>query len=740
MPATFSDLVKSQRSQGQGVFSSLAAAAGSKSLEKIDPRNYLFNRKGSLAALFPGLKGYQAQMKQVSSNGNSPIQTEILSNKLDGLDAKLAIIARNSMSLPLLASETNIMQKNVAKLVKIQGGTPSQKADSFFSSAKFRENAYEASLRKTTGPTKVGGNQQGTKGEGGGFLSGLMNFFSQGLLSLLIKGGIITGIIYGISKYFQDDEFRTSVNSMLSSLWGSISPKFKETLMNGAFILIGAIVAVKASLILLEQALKAAAARMVGGFGAAGKGTKGAPRKGGGRFGTLLGLATVFGAGALGYGLTKDDETFEGVVDPNTGMPINMMPQDQGMSGLAGGGLGLAAGAGVYGANALFGGKLDAMTESKRGAAFKYNEKAGRITQNNVFVKAKDLPQGKIIEKMRTFAVKASKKGWMSRIFSKIVSRVGISLALKVATFLAGLAAAPFTAGLSTLLSIATAAFLVYDLYLLYDLFFGEDGIEKQLEDEDAMKGKTPTITSDPSQVSPGSFASTSPTSTSDSFNLIGNSGLRSFLGLKPRNENELTFNQLTREQQDAVLKAQREQEGFKPGSLTYDLNNPGAILYTSKASAFGGVPDTTGRGVGELKGKFAKFPTLEDGIEAQRDLWSRKYGNMPIQDVVKMWTGGEQGANSNYANALMAAATGKASAPGLSSSSSSSGTQVAQASSAAADAKMQMAAAQPVLFNDIKFIDSLAKASSGSGGGSLDRAMPYDRDWYMGVVRTQAL
>jgi len=44
------------------------------------------------------------------------------------------------------------------------------------------------------------------------------------------------------------------------------------------------------------------------------------------------------------------------------------------------------------------------------------------------------------------------------------------------------------------------------------------------------------------------------------------------------------------------------------------------------------------------------------------------------------------------------------------------------------------------VVFNDVKFIDSLAKASAGSGGGSLDRAMPYDRDWYMGVVKTQAL
>jgi len=333
----------------------------------------------------------------------------------------------------------------------------------------------------------------------------------------------------------------------------------------------------------------------------------------------------------------------------------------------------------------------------------------------------------------------------------KLFAKFGLRLAQAGA-----LMAIPVAGWILALINLGFTLVIAYQIYSLWKEFTGSP--EEQESNQSTSPVEVPSGVGAPSasstapvQQSPGSQPSGSASSTapvqqspgsqpSGSFNLIGNPSLRSFFGLKPKNESELTFNQLTREQQDAVLKAQREQEGFRPGSLTYELNNPGAILYTPRASAFGGVPDTTGRGAGKLKGKFAKFPTLEDGIEAQRDLWSRKYGNMPIQDVVKMWTGGEQGANSNYANALMAAATGKASAPGLSASSSSSGTQVAQASSAATDAKMQMAAAQPVLFNDIKFIDSLAKASAGSGGGSLDRAMPYDRDWYMGVVRTQAL
>ena len=60
--------------------------------------------------------------------------------------------------------------------------------------------------------------------------------------------------------------------------------------------------------------------------------------------------------------------------------------------------------------------------------------------------------------------------------------------------------------------------------------------------------------------------------------------------------------------------------------------------------------------------------------------------------------------------------------------------------SSSRALASSSTGSGENVVFNDVKFIDSLAKASSGSGGSSLDRAMPYDRDWYMGVVRTQAL
>jgi hypothetical protein len=129
------------------------------------------------------------------------------------------------------------------------------------------------------------------------------------------------------------------------------------------------------------------------------------------------------------------------------------------------------------------------------------------------------------------------------------------------------------------------------------------------------------------------------------------------------------TFNDLTKEQQDIFMQKQREAEGFKPGSLTYDLNNPGAMLYAPWQTKYGAELDTTGRGAGTVKGLFAKFPTLQDGVEAQRALLSgKKYGNLPLDQAINQWTtgnkfsdvdtnmgvGGEK--NTGYKNKIFAA------------------------------------------------------------------------------------
>jgi GH24 family phage-related lysozyme (muramidase) len=157
----FSDLVRYQKSQGKGVIGSLSGAVGQATLQKIDPRNYLFNRRGTLATLFPGLKGYQAKTSSENlgsaSGGFSAGQVEVIGNKLDQLSAQMSMVAKNSLSLPMMARDMNVMRQNIVKLVKAQGVKPAQRADAFFLRAGERERAYESQFgKKSTSPTPIG--------------------------------------------------------------------------------------------------------------------------------------------------------------------------------------------------------------------------------------------------------------------------------------------------------------------------------------------------------------------------------------------------------------------------------------------------------------------------------------------------------------------------------------------------------------------------------------------------------
>jgi hypothetical protein len=146
------------------------------------------------------------------------------------------------------------------------------------------------------------------------------------------------------------------------------------------------------------------------------------------------------------------------------------------------------------------------MTAEKLATGGKYKMAPGSMAPggSGYNPNGKNMPLEKVLERMKTFAEKASKKGWTNRIFARVVRKLGIGVALRLSGFFAGLIAAPFSAGISALISIALAAWTVYDLYLLYDLLFGSGNLEKELEDEDAAasNAKSPTIESDKSKTS----------------------------------------------------------------------------------------------------------------------------------------------------------------------------------------------------------------------------------------------
>lgn len=173
----------------KGVFSGVTSAVGKRALEKLDIRNALFSGGGIGSVVgtkifgkgYSGTRGSKTTTptNETLSSGPSPLLQEININS--------KITAKNSIALPAMAKQMNIMQKNIAKLVKIWGGSPSTKADSFFSNAKFRENQYESQFNAGTKPTKV--EMKKEKSEGG-FL---------GTIGSLI-GSVVSGIGTTISS------------------------------------------------------------------------------------------------------------------------------------------------------------------------------------------------------------------------------------------------------------------------------------------------------------------------------------------------------------------------------------------------------------------------------------------------------------------------------------------------------------------------------------------------------------
>ena len=426
--SSFADILR-QEYKNKGLIPGLATSTGKKSLEILDIRNALFggSRTGSLIGRKIFGKGYSAT---AARGEKSPTSVAASDNALSEIRDNSVISAKNSMALPIIANQINIMQKNIAKLVRIQGGNPSQRADSFFSSAKFRENAYESALSQgKKSPTQI--IERGSKEGSGGLLT-----------ALALAGGALL---------FFSNQLGTTAKVIGGVLLGFVALK-------GVLMAISAMRGVGALL---------------------GLGNRKIAGKGSGRLAALLG---VLGGGIAGYNLSKDDV---GMTD-EFGEPMN-----QGMTGFEGALLGAGAGLGVYGAKKLIQPKLDASTQKATGN-LAFNEKAQRFTQNKRFVSAKDLPLSKTLEGLRNYYVRISgTPGLRSFVLKKLTAKFGIGVVMRLSAFLAGFAAAPFTAGLSTLISVASWGLTIYTLYEVYNWLFGEDNnSENMIREYEALQNK----------------------------------------------------------------------------------------------------------------------------------------------------------------------------------------------------------------------------------------------------------
>ena len=157
--ATFTDILREQRKSGQGLGSSIKTAFGERAKERLDPRNYLFKKKGLVTALFPGLKGYQSKtgaekIKEGKSGGLSGEGAEVILNSMNSnlsfMKSQFKIVAKNSIVLPQMARDTNITKQNIAKLLKSLGEKPTYGTDMFFKNAAKRESQYKSGTKEKT--------------------------------------------------------------------------------------------------------------------------------------------------------------------------------------------------------------------------------------------------------------------------------------------------------------------------------------------------------------------------------------------------------------------------------------------------------------------------------------------------------------------------------------------------------------------------------------------------------------
>ena len=131
-----------QEYKTKGLIGGAASSLGKRSLEKLDIRNALFSGGGIGSIIGTKIfgKGYSATRGSGTGKTTSPnVLTSDSSSILQDININSKITAKNSMALPAMAKQMNIMQKNIAKLVTVSGGTPTKKADSFssFSTKKY---------------------------------------------------------------------------------------------------------------------------------------------------------------------------------------------------------------------------------------------------------------------------------------------------------------------------------------------------------------------------------------------------------------------------------------------------------------------------------------------------------------------------------------------------------------------------------------------------------------------------
>ena len=281
--ATLADVIRSKRKSGQSRTGSFFGSLKDKLKEKIDPRQ-LFNQSGILTALFPSLKVYKAKgvgeetgkliQRRTAELSNSP---QSMNGGMDfsAIEQNTKMSAVNSMALPGLSRDVNVMRQNISKLVKVVGLKPETKADNFFKKSSEREKEYESKFKTRPKPADKNtsdNDEEKSKGFLGSLLSivgGLIKAVTStiksvvGTLFSIIKG-LVTPIFTGLKTVLV-----TILTSLFGLFKGAVGNLLKSlgkvfSLMGGGRLLgiIGGLLFSPAGLIILAGSIAAALIKM----------------------------------------------------------------------------------------------------------------------------------------------------------------------------------------------------------------------------------------------------------------------------------------------------------------------------------------------------------------------------------------------------------------------------------------------------------------------------------------------
>lgn len=632
----FEQIYRQKTQAGEGTFSAIGSAARERARERADLRR-LFSDKGMLGAMLESAfgKAYKYKPKEEKKVSESEKETRLESKELNVIRINTALAAKNSMVLPGMARDMNVMRQNIVRMTKATTGTAATKADAQFLKSRERELSYETALQKKEGTRTDTKSKVSPVSAGQGLFKSIFGGVGSllGGIGSVIKG---TGSIVG------------SIFSGLSSLIGGVAGgvfKVASSVFSG-FGLAGILLAVLTGSLLtsLYKGLN---------FG---------------KIGTQFGEIFSFISKSIKsfFGIEDSEQNnkkgfFERVAEylddtfKTTGFTDGLnyvIKQWKSFSDEITYQISKLYNSIMINASAAFqsvGDIFVGVGKDIKSVFYKWldDNTVGIYTMLGAVVGSRFGLRGKAL----AVALGAA-TGFIAKQTDEDRQKAVQSIEKEIESIKYSLSNIPEGQQISSFNPSVTRKSLEADLKNAQERL-----AEKKQEIEDRKgsgelapfeerfkKYKEEAKLQFPEPKRPMPVTESKADSMSKS----------------TAPSRAIKFSDLSPEQQLAVVREQRNQEGFFPGSASFDLNNPGNMVYSEQTARFGAVRDPSGmRGTGDVKGKLAMFPSLAAGEAAQIDLLARgkNYKDLPLDEALKRWTGTLENPekSANYRNNIFA-------------------------------------------------------------------------------------